>query len=76
MCRWFSSFHKEDIRYWRRELPFLMCEMQKYLPSEFFNAQEDYFIHQVEKIEICGPVHTRSMWMVERYLKSLKSFVR
>ena len=25
---------------------------------------------------MCGPIHTRSMWMVERYLKSLNSLVR
>jgi hypothetical protein len=25
---------------------------------------------------MCGPAHTRSMWMVERHLKSLKEFVR
>jgi hypothetical protein len=25
---------------------------------------------------MCGPIHTRSMWMVERNLKSLKSFAR
>jgi hypothetical protein len=53
-----------------------MCEMQKYLPPAFFNAQEHYLIHQVEEIELCGPVHTRSMWMVERHLKSLKALVR
>ena len=53
-----------------------MCEMQKYLPPTFFNAQEHYLIHQVEDIELCGHVYTRSMWMVERNLKSLKDFVR
>ena len=53
-----------------------MCEMQKYLPLGFFNAQEHYLIHQVEEIELCGPIHTRSMWMVETNLKSLKDFVR
>ena len=53
-----------------------MCEMQKYLPPGFFNAREHYLIHQVEEIELCGPVHTRSMWMVEMNLKSLKKFVR
>ena len=31
-----------------------MCEMKKYLPPTFFNAQEHYLIHQVEEIEICG----------------------
>jgi hypothetical protein len=57
-------------------IPRLMCEMKKYLPPTFFNAQEHYLIHQVEEIEKCGPIHTRSMWMVERHLKSLKDLVR
>ena len=53
-----------------------MCEMQKYLSPTFFKAQEYYLIHQVEVIELCGPVNSRLMWMVERHLKSLKDFVR
>jgi hypothetical protein len=53
-----------------------MCEMKNYLPPTFFNAQEHYLIHQVEEIEMCGHVHTISMWMVERHLKSLKALVR
>ena len=53
-----------------------MCEIQKFLPSSFFNAQEHYLIHQVEEIELCGPIHTRLMWMVERHLKFLKALVR
>ena len=52
-----------------------MCEMHKYLPPGFFNAQQHYLIHHVEEIKMCGPVHTRSMWMVETNLKSLKAFV-
>jgi len=78
MCRWFSSkeIHKEDIKYLSREIPRLMCEMKKYPPPTFFNAQEHYLIDQVEDIEMCGPVQTRSMWMVERHLKSLKAFIR
>ena len=53
-----------------------MCEMQKYLPQTFFNAQEHYLIHQVEEIELCGLVNSRSMWMEETHLNSLKYFVR
>ena len=62
--------------HWKREIPRLICEMQKYLPMTFFNAQEHYLIHQVGEIELCRPIYTRSMWMVERHLKSLKSLVR
>ena len=75
---WLSS--KEiDIRvikYWKTKIPQLMCEMQKYLPPTFFNAQEHYLIHQVEEIELCGPVQPRSMWMVERHSKFMKGLVR
>ena len=53
-----------------------MCEMKKCLPSTFFNAQENYLIYQVEDIELCGPVQTRSMWMVVRHLKFVKGLVQ
>ena len=56
ICMWLSSkeIHKEDTRYWKREIPRLMCQMKQYLPTTFFNAQEHYLIHQVEEIELCG----------------------
>ena len=53
-----------------------MCEMQKHITLAFFNAQENYVIRQVEEIELCGPVLSRSMWMVERHLKFMKGLVR
>ena len=53
-----------------------MCEMKRYLTQKFFNTKKHYLVHQVEEIEKCGHVHTRSMWMVERHLKSLKDLVR
>jgi hypothetical protein len=60
-CRWlsFKEIHEDDITYWKREIPCLMCEMKNYIPPTFVNAQEQYLIHQVEEIEICGLVHTR-----------------
>ena len=76
--RWLSSkeIDKKDIKNWKRKIPQLLCDMQKCLPSTFFNAQEHYLIHLVEEIELCGLVPTRSMWMVERHLKFLKHLVR
>jgi hypothetical protein len=71
-----KEIYKEDIKYWRLQIPHLMCEMKKYLPQTIFNAQEHYLKHQVEDIEKCGPVHTRSVWMAKRYLKTLKDLVR
>ena len=67
---------KKDIKQWKRKIPQLLCEMQKCLPSTFFNAQEHYLIHLVEEIKLCGPIPTRSMWKVERHLNFLKSLVQ
>ena len=53
-----------------------MCDMQKYLPTSFFNAQEHYIVHLLHEIEMCGLVQTRTMFPVERYLKVLKKFVK
>ena len=50
--------------------------MQKCLPTTFFNAHKHYLLHQVDEIELCGLVQTRSMWMVERHLKFMKSLVQ
>ena len=76
--RWLSckEIDKKEIKHWKRKIPQLLCDMQKCLPSTFFNAQEHYIINLVEEIELCGPIPTRSMWMVERDLKFLKGLVR
>ena len=76
--RWLSSkkIDKKDIKYWKRKKLIIRCEMQKCLPPSFFNAQEHCIIHQVEEIELCGTVQTRSMWMVERHLKFMKGLVQ
>jgi hypothetical protein len=33
-------------------------------------------IHSVEELYICGPVHCQWMYPIERYLKSVKDYVR
>ena len=50
--------------------------MKNHLAPTCFNAREHYLIHQVEEIEMCGPMHSRSKWMVERHLKFMKGLVR
>jgi hypothetical protein len=33
-------------------------------------------VHLVAKVKLCGPIHTRWMYPMERYMKSLKTYVR
>ena len=65
---------------WKTELledaVIAVCMMEKEFPLGFFNIMTHLMIHLVEEVFICGPVHTRRMYPMERYMKSLKDFVR
>lgn len=67
----------------KRELPALklyvaetMCYMEVCFPPSFFDIMQHSLIHLVDEIELCGPVGGRWMYPCERYLGTLKSFVR
>jgi hypothetical protein len=51
-----------------------MCEMQKYIPPCFFNAQEHYLIHLVGEIEICGPIHNKVNIVGGEALEGIEGF--
>jgi hypothetical protein len=50
--------------------------LEKEFPPGFFNIMAHLIIHLAEELFICGLVHTRWMYPIERYMKSLKDYVR
>lgn len=53
-----------------------LCFLEvSFLPS-FFDVMEHTLVQLVDELEICGPVGGRWMYPCERYLGTLKSFVR
>ena len=53
-----------------------LCFLELCFPPSFFDAMEHSLVHMVDEIEIYGPVGGRWMYPCERYLGTLKSFVR
>jgi hypothetical protein len=53
-----------------------LCMLENVFPPSFFNVMSHLPIHLVQQLDICGLVHTRWMYPMERYLKRLKSYVR
>lgn len=53
-----------------------LCMLEVYFPPAFFDVMTHLIIHLVEELAICGPVHARWCYPVERYLGHLKSMVR
>jgi hypothetical protein len=53
-----------------------LCLLEKSFPPTFMDVMSHLMIHLVEELYICGPVHCRWMYPIERYLKTLKDYVR
>lgn len=54
----------------------VLCLLEKALPPLFFDIQIHVLVHLVEEVEICGPVHARWMYWLERYMGTLKNLVK
>lgn len=59
-----------------RDVAFCLCIVEMHFPPSFLDVMTHLMIHVVEEVDLCGPVHTRWMYPVERYLKVLKGYVR
>ena len=53
-----------------------LCMLEMYFPPGFFDIMPHLIIHLVRELEICGPVHSRWCYFVERYLGQLTKYVR
>jgi hypothetical protein len=50
--------------------------LEKEFPPTFLNIMTHLPVHLVEQLFRCGPVHCRWMYPIERYMKTLKDYVR
>jgi hypothetical protein len=53
-----------------------MALLEMEFPPSFFDIMTHLPYHLVQELDMCGPVATRWMYPVERYMKTLKSYVR
>ena len=54
----------------------VLCLLEVHFPPGFFDIMTHLVIHLVDELEICGPVHARWCYSVERYLGVLTKYVR
>jgi hypothetical protein len=53
-----------------------MALLEMEFPPSFFDIMTHLPYHIVEELDMCSPVTTRWMYPVERYMKTLKSYVQ
>jgi len=52
------------------------CQLEKEFPTTFLNVVTHLSVHLVQQLFTCGPVHCRWMYLIERYMKTLKDYVQ
>ncbi|XP_040867221.1 uncharacterized protein [Glycine max] len=58
------------------EVVVVLCQMEMYFPSSFFDIMVHLVVHLVREIRLCGPVFLRWMYPVECYMKVLKGYTK
>ncbi|XP_073130868.1 uncharacterized protein [Henckelia pumila] len=65
-----------DVVRLRGEIVVILCQLEKIFPPSFFNIMIHLTVHLATEVQLAGPVHYRWMYPFERYLGTLKSYVR
>ncbi|CAM6094114.1 unnamed protein product [Calypogeia fissa] len=78
LLRWVCSkeIYTKEIPGMRILAAEVVCKLEKALPPTFFDCQVHLLVHLVDEVAMCGPVHCRWMFWLERYLAVLKGYVR
>lgn len=71
-----KSLVVEDIERLEKQAALILCHLEQIFPPSFFTIMVHLLIHLPYEAKLAGPVHYRWMYPIERYLSTLKSYVR
>ena len=54
----------------------VVCLVEETFPRTILTSQLHLIVHLVDEIALCDTVHARWMFFLERFMKTLKDFVR
>ncbi|KAF7139861.1 hypothetical protein RHSIM_Rhsim06G0085100 [Rhododendron simsii] len=81
LCNFFRELcskvlHARDLIRLEKQIAITLCELERIFPPSFFDIMMHLPIHLATEAKLAGPVHYRWMYPIERYLATLKSYVR
>lgn len=81
LCLFFNKLcqrvlDREKLQQIADEIATILCDLERYFPPSFFDIMIHLTIHLGKEARLCGPVHFRWMYPFERYMKTLKDYVR
>lgn len=78
LFRWICSktILKSEISAMAEEAAETLCLFERHFSPSFLDIQVHLVVHLVEEVALCGPISSRWMYFIERYMKQLKGWVR
>ena len=70
-----KEIRKEMMEKLEKEIPILVCKLEKIFPPGFFNPMQHLLVHLPYEAKVGGPVQYRWMYHIERALKKLSAMV-
>ncbi|XP_020092842.1 uncharacterized protein LOC109713253 [Ananas comosus] len=71
-----KSLRMSDLERLENSITLTLCKLERIFPPTFFDIMVHLSIHLATEAKIAGPVQYRWMYPFERYLRTLKSYVR
>lgn len=81
LCRFLNELCSKvvdvsKLRKLQGDIVLTLCLLEKFFPPSFFDIMIHLMVYLVREVRLCGPVHFRWMYPFERYMKTLKGYVR
>jgi hypothetical protein len=65
-----KAISKNRMEKLEKEIPVLLCKLEKIFPPEFFNPMQHLIIHIPYEVKVGGPIQYRWMYHIERALEN------
>ena len=70
-----KEIRKDVMEKLEKDVPVLICKMEKIFPPGFFNPMQHLLVHLAYEAKVGGPVQFRWMFQIERALKYLRAMI-
>ncbi|RVW22081.1 hypothetical protein CK203_110934 [Vitis vinifera] len=66
----------DQLEHLENDIIVTLCKLERIFPPSFFDVMVHLPIHLASEAKVAGPVQYQWMYPIERYLRTLKSYVR
>ncbi|KAK1405766.1 hypothetical protein POM88_005371 [Heracleum sosnowskyi] len=73
---WSKVIDLSELKKLQQETVEILCQFETIFTQAFFDIMVHLLIHLCRELAYGGPAHLRSMWLIERYLCKIKTYVR